>query len=76
MAVRHFLTGNAHGGDPVRVEKGMADLWVVLTVLAFFGLCVAVVKGCDIVIGPDADADLEAAPADEAAEMAAEVGVR
>jgi hypothetical protein len=31
----------------------LADLWVVLTVLAFFGLCVAFVKGCDRIIGPD-----------------------
>ena len=31
----------------------MADLWVVLTVLAFFGLCVAFVYGCDRIIGPD-----------------------
>jgi hypothetical protein len=37
---------------------------------------VLLVKGCDVVIGPDADADLDAVPADEAAEMAAEVGVR
>ena len=33
----------------------MADLWVVLTVLAFFGLCVAFVYGCDRIIGPDDD---------------------
>jgi len=25
----------------------------VLTVLAFFGLCIAFVKGCDRIIGPD-----------------------
>jgi hypothetical protein len=31
----------------------MADLFVVVTVLAFFGLCVALVWGCDKIIGPD-----------------------
>jgi hypothetical protein len=31
----------------------IADLWVVLTVLAFFGVCVAFVHGCDRIIGPD-----------------------
>ncbi len=37
----------------------MADLWVVLTVLAFFGLCVAFVYGCDRIIGPDEAFDLD-----------------
>jgi hypothetical protein len=36
----------------------MADLFVVLTVLAFFGLCVAFVWGCDRIIGPDDESDL------------------
>ncbi len=31
----------------------MADLWVVLTIVAFFGLCYALVVGCDRMIGPD-----------------------
>ena len=31
----------------------IADLWVVLTVIGFFGLCVALVRGCDRIIGPD-----------------------
>jgi hypothetical protein len=31
----------------------MADVWVVLVVLAFFGLCVALVWRCDHIIGPD-----------------------
>ena len=31
----------------------MADLWVVMLVLGFFGLCVAFVYGCDRIIGPD-----------------------
>ena len=37
----------------------MADLFVVLTVLAFFGLCVAFVYGCDRIIGPDDPYDLD-----------------
>ena len=36
----------------------MADLFVVVTVLAFFGLCVALVWGCDRIIGPDDASDL------------------
>jgi hypothetical protein len=31
----------------------MADVWVVLTVVAFFGACVGLVWGCDRIIGPD-----------------------
>ncbi len=31
----------------------MADLWVVVATLAFFGVCVAFVWGCDRIIGPD-----------------------
>ncbi len=31
----------------------MADVWVVLGILAFFGVCVALVWGCDRIIGPD-----------------------
>jgi hypothetical protein len=38
----------------------MADLLVLLLVLGFFGLCVAFVHGCDRIIGPDDEADLEA----------------
>jgi hypothetical protein len=33
----------------------MADVWVVLTTLAFFGVCVAFVAGCDRMIGSDAE---------------------
>jgi len=36
----------------------MADLWVVVSVLAFFGICVAFVRGCDLMIGPDDTSDL------------------
>jgi hypothetical protein len=39
----------------------MADLFVVVTVLAFFGLCVALVWGCDRIIGPDDASDLREA---------------
>jgi hypothetical protein len=38
----------------------MADLWFVLVIIAFFGLCVALVWGCDRIIGPD-----DAEPLDE-----------
>jgi hypothetical protein len=38
----------------------MADLLVLLLVLGFFGLCVAFVYGCDRIIGPDDEADLDA----------------
>ena len=31
----------------------MADFLVVVTIVAFFALCVAFVYGCDRVIGPD-----------------------
>jgi hypothetical protein len=37
----------------------MADLFVVVTVLAFFGLCVGLVWGCDKIIGPDEPGELE-----------------
>jgi len=49
----------------------MADLWVVVTVLAFFGLCVAFVYGCDRIIGPDDTYDLDEAP--ESEDLVAEV---
>ena len=45
----------------------MADLWALILVLGFFGLCVAFVYGCDKIIGPDGDADLDDA-ADDAAD--------
>lgn len=40
----------------------MADVWVVLAVVAFFGMCVAFVRGCDRIIGPD---DLEEPASDD-----------
>ena len=33
--------------------------WLLILVLGFFGLCVAFVYGCDKIIGPDDDADLD-----------------
>jgi hypothetical protein len=39
----------------------VADLLVILTVVAFFGLCAALVRGCDHIIGPD-DAEGIAGP--------------
>jgi len=38
----------------------MADLLVVVTVVAFFALCVGLVWGCDRIIGPDDQTDLAA----------------
>jgi hypothetical protein len=43
----------------MRGEPNMADLFVVVTVLAFFALCVAFVYGCDRIIGPDEAFDLD-----------------
>ena len=31
----------------------MADLLVIVGVVAFFGLCVVLVRACDWIIGPD-----------------------
>jgi hypothetical protein len=31
----------------------MADVWVLLLILAFFAICVALVRGCDRIIGGD-----------------------
>jgi hypothetical protein len=36
----------------------MADLWVVVTIVGFFALCVGFVWGCDRIIGPDDESDL------------------
>ena len=44
----------------------MADLLVVVTVAAFFALCVALIRGCDIIIGPDDAEDLDEDPVPEA----------
>jgi hypothetical protein len=49
----------------------MADVLVLLTVAAFFALCVAFVWGCDRIIGRDDESTLATTPADEAEEIAA-----
>jgi hypothetical protein len=36
----------------------MADLWVFVTVIGFFALCVGFVWGCDRIIGPDDEHEL------------------
>ena len=43
----------------------MADVWVLLLIVAFFGLCVAFVRGCESIIGPD-DTEELAPPEPEA----------
>jgi hypothetical protein len=49
----------------------VADLWVTLTVIAFFALCWGLVIGCDRIIGPDDESDLAAdADADDDNETA------
>lgn len=40
----------------------MADVWVVLLIVAFFGVCVALVRGCDVIIGAGDDAAPSAEP--------------
>ena len=37
----------------------MADVLVLALVLGFFALCVAFVRGCDVIIGPDDEWDLD-----------------
>jgi hypothetical protein len=39
----------------------MADVWVLLLIFLFFAVCVALVRGCDRIIGGDETADLGAA---------------
>jgi hypothetical protein len=36
----------------------MADVWVLLLILAFFALCVVLVRGCDQIIGADDASEL------------------
>jgi hypothetical protein len=40
----------------------MADAWVLLLIVAFFAVCVALVRGCDRIIGPDDAAGPAPAP--------------
>lgn len=42
----------------------MADVWVLLLIVAFFGVCVALVRGCDRIIGPDDSEALETPPSE------------
>jgi hypothetical protein len=51
----------------------MADVWVLLLIVAFL-LCVAFVRGCDSIIGPD-DAEELAPPAPETDAEREPVGV-
>jgi len=37
----------------------MYDLVFVATIIAFFALCVAYIKGCDRIIGPDSEFELD-----------------
>jgi hypothetical protein len=43
----------------------MADVFVVVGVLVFFGLCILYVAGLDRLIGPDADAGATSPGGDE-----------
>ena len=52
----------------------MADIWFVLTVLAFFGVCVAFVAGCDRMIGSDAETIDHDEALDAEERVVAEVG--
>jgi hypothetical protein len=47
----------------------MADVWVVLTIAAFFALCVGLVWGCDRMIGSDEQSDLATVPAGDDADV-------
>jgi len=46
----------------------MADVWVLLLIVAFFGVCVAFVRGCDAIVGPDDSTDNAQAGGTEAPE--------
>lgn len=52
----------------------MADVWVLLLIVAFFALCVAFVRGCESIIGPD-DAEELASPPTEAEAEGEPMGV-
>jgi hypothetical protein len=63
MGVKNASSSFSAGGGR-STTFAMADLWVVLAVLAFFALCVALVWGCDRIIGPDELEDLDEQPDD------------
>jgi hypothetical protein len=50
----------------------MADLLMILTFVAFIGLCVAYVRWCDRIIGPD-PVPSDTAGADDASTLTTEV---
>jgi hypothetical protein len=53
----------------------MADVWVLLLILAFFAICVGLVRGCDRIIGRDDDVERDTpAPVDTGAREAEKVG--
>jgi hypothetical protein len=52
----------------------MADVWALLLIVAFFALCVAFVRGCESIIGPD-DTEELAPPEPEADAGREPVGV-
>jgi len=37
----------------------MADVWVLLLIVGFFAVCVALVRGCDRIIGGDEASELD-----------------
>jgi hypothetical protein len=51
----------------------MADVWVLLLIVTFFGVCVALVRGCDVIIGPDESVET-GAPSDAEPREAEPVG--
>ena len=58
--------GGVYIGNCPKPRRAMADVLVLLLILAFFAICVAFVRGCDRIIGPDEPADTVPAPEVEA----------
>jgi len=56
----------------MNLRRGMADLWVVLTVIGFVLLSAAYIKGCDLIIGPDDAPELDVAPDEPARPVSAD----
>jgi hypothetical protein len=54
----------------------VADLWVVLTIVGFFAVCVGLVWGCDRIIGPDNESDLATDEVEESATELTEAAAR
>jgi hypothetical protein len=42
----------------------VADVWVVLLIVGFFSVCVALVRGCDRIIGGDDASELDSSVAE------------